>query len=480
MASKKHVDPLKAKQKRQKIIAAVLGVLFIGVLAFQVPRVMKMMKTPPNPHANDSVTTTTATGTPSLAAPTLRGAEQPTTDPTIGAPVAVSATPTVQDGQLASFSRFASKDPFNQQLSDDKGSSPSSSSSSGAGSGSAGSGGGSSPSQIPTGSKPRPGSAVISVNGTLYTVATASDFPQANPLFHLVSVTAHSAKVSIAGGSYSSGAPTVTLTENKPVTLVNTADGTRYTLILKPLGTGVPGGSTSSSAGSRSAGNGTSSSSGGGSSGSGATTTTTPSSTTVTLPSPRVRGLRSDRRIERRGDARIGARQVGRVPDDDRHSSKLVAEARRVVVEVRVDAIRTVVRARRRIARVAGVRGDIRRAVRDRADERLRGRRAQHVLLVDGVVRVGRVGDRAVPLGGREDDVVVLDPAVDLHLLVGQGAGGGDPVGPGKRGVAGRERGDDGEDADIQHHHCHQELEHAEAALVSRPQVHTTAIGTPL
>ena len=287
MASKKHVDPLKAKQKRQKIIAAVLGVLFVGVLAFQVPRVMKMMKTPPNPHANDSVTTTTATGTPSLAAPTLGGAEQPaTTDPTTGAPVAVSATPTVQDGQLTSFSRFASKDPFNQQLSDDKGSSPPSSSSGGtgsgsgsgsAGSGSAGSGGTSSAPQIPSGSKPQPGSAVISVNGTLYTVATASDFPQANPLFHLVSVTAHSAKISIAGGSYSSGAPTVTLNENKPVTLVNTADGTRYTLILKPLGTGVPGGSTSSRAGSGT------SSSGSGSSG---TTTTTPSSTTVTLPSP--------------------------------------------------------------------------------------------------------------------------------------------------------------------------------------------------
>jgi uncharacterized membrane protein YgcG len=244
---------------------------------------MKMMKTPPNPHANDSVTTTTATGTPSLAAPTLRGAEQPTTDPTTGAPVAVSATPTVQDGQLASFSRFASKDPFSQQLSDDKSASPSSSSSGGAGSGSAGSGGTSSQPQIPSGSKPQPGSAVISVNGTLYTVSTASDFPQANPLFHLVSVTAHSAKIAIAGGSYSSGAATVTLKENKPVTLVNTADGTRYTLILKPLGTGVPGGSASSSTGSGT------SSSGSGSSGSGSgsgTTTTTPSSTTVTLPSP--------------------------------------------------------------------------------------------------------------------------------------------------------------------------------------------------
>ena len=47
--AKKHVDPLKAKQKKQKIIAAVLGVAFLGLMAFQVPRVMKMMKTPPPP-----------------------------------------------------------------------------------------------------------------------------------------------------------------------------------------------------------------------------------------------------------------------------------------------------------------------------------------------------------------------------------------------------------------------------------------------
>ena len=89
---------------------------------------------------------------------------------------------------------------------------------------------------------------MISVNGVLYTVATNGDFPQASaadpsavPLFHLISLTAHSARISIVGGSYSSGSPAVTLTENKAVTLVNTADGTRYTLILKPAGTNVPG-----------------------------------------------------------------------------------------------------------------------------------------------------------------------------------------------------------------------------------------------
>jgi hypothetical protein len=270
--AKKHVDPLKAKQKKQKIIAAVLGVAFLGVMAFQVPRVMKMMKTP-GPPVRSSTPSTTATpaGTPTLAAPTLRGAQQPpatTTDATgslASAPVAA-----VQDGQLDSFSRFASKDPFSQQIADTQGASPSSSPSSPGGSSSGGTGNSGVPA-VP-GKAPTPGSAVISVNGTLYTVATKSDFPQPTstdtalvPIFHLVSVTAHTATISIVGGSYATGAQTVTLKENKAVTLMNTADGTRYTLILKPLGTAVSAGTPTT-----------------GGSGSSGTNTSTPA--TVTLP----------------------------------------------------------------------------------------------------------------------------------------------------------------------------------------------------
>ena len=247
--AKKTVDPLKAKQKKQKIIAAVLGVAFLGVMAFEVPRVMKMMKTPPPPVRHVSTTATTPAGTPSLAAPTLGGAQQPGS--TTGSTGSLAAAPaaTVQDGQLASFSRFVSKDPFTQQLSDTP-SSPSSAG--GSGSSSGGAAAGPSAPTVP-GTAPAPGSAVISVNGTLYTVATNTDFPQPSatdptvvPLFHLVSVTAHTATISIAGGSYATGAPTVTLRENKPVTLMNTADGTRYTLILKPLGTAVPAGTATS------------------------------------------------------------------------------------------------------------------------------------------------------------------------------------------------------------------------------------------
>ena len=246
--AKKPVDPLKAKQKKQKIIAAVLGVLFIGVLAFQVPRVMKQLhpSAPPVVH-HASATTTPAGGTPTLAAPTLGGNATPTPATGTDSSLASSGAPAMQDGQLTSFSLFASKDPFAQQISDEKAGSSATGSAPSASGGSSGSRGGSAGSGATSGQAPRPGGAVISVNGTLYSVAVGTDFPQASttdpsivPLFHLVSVTAHTAKISIVGGSYANGAPSVTLTENRPVTLMNTADGTRYKLILKPVGTAVP------------------------------------------------------------------------------------------------------------------------------------------------------------------------------------------------------------------------------------------------
>jgi hypothetical protein len=268
--AKKHVDPLKEKQKKQKILLAVLGVAFLGVVAFEGPKLWKQLHPPPLPPrvipANGG---NPVAGAPTLAAPTLGGAQEPGATSTDASGSLIAAGPTLQDGQLTSFSRFASKDPFSQQLSDDQTSS--SPSSGGSSSGSSANPG------LPSvpGKAPKPGSAVISVNGTLYTVATKTDFPQpsatdptAVPLFHLVSVTAHTATISIAGGSYATGAATVTLKENKPVTLMNTADGTRYTLVLKPLGTAVSTAKATS----------------GSTPSTGTGTGTTPTSTTVTLP----------------------------------------------------------------------------------------------------------------------------------------------------------------------------------------------------
>jgi hypothetical protein len=254
----RRVDSLKAKQKKQKIIAVVLGVVFLGVAAFEGPKVWKQLH-PPASQATlswNEKSTTTTTGTPSLAAPSLGGSETPSSTSSSDGSLASSSAPALADGQLSSFSLFASKDPFAQQLSDGSGSSSSSSSggSSGGSSGDSSGGGGAASSGGGSASAPTPGTAVISVNGTLYSVAVGNNFPEASstdpsvqPLFHLVSVTAHSAKISIVGGSYASGDANVTLHENKPVTLMNTADGTRYKLILRPVGTSVvaPAASTS-------------------------------------------------------------------------------------------------------------------------------------------------------------------------------------------------------------------------------------------
>jgi hypothetical protein len=260
-AKKKRQDAFKAKEKKQKMIAAVGGVLLIGLLAFQVPRVMAQMNRGKGVQATvppvSSSPSTSAT-TPSLEAPTtVRGQETAggsmgSAAPTSGSLVSVSGAPA--QGQLASFSRFESKDPFAQQVKTD---SAASSGSSGSGSGSDGSGsdgsggtgtGRSGSSTTGTGTQPAPGSAVLSVNGKLMAVSVGTDFPRpsteepnATPIFHLVSLTPTTAKISIAGGSYTSGAGTVTLRVNKPVTLMNTADGSRFKLILKPQGTAVPG-----------------------------------------------------------------------------------------------------------------------------------------------------------------------------------------------------------------------------------------------
>jgi len=250
----KKIDPLKAKEKKQKIIAAVGGVILLALLAWQVPKVMKMMNK--KPPVSSAVTTPTATppaGTPTLAAPTLAGNEQapPATSSTGTGLASGDVPPPLQTGELDSFSRFESKDPFAQQLSDTTatgGATPSGSSgnTSSAGSPSGSNGGGFGSGSGPT--SPPPGSAVISVNGTLMSVSVGNDFPQptttdpsVQPIFHLISLTAHTAKISIVGGSYSNGARAVILRERHSLTLMNTADGTRYKLVLEPQGTAVPG-----------------------------------------------------------------------------------------------------------------------------------------------------------------------------------------------------------------------------------------------
>ena len=70
MAAKKVEANAKAKAKRQKIVLAVLGVVFLGVLAWQVPSVLKMMNKKP-PVAATTPPAAVVPGAP-VSAPVVR------------------------------------------------------------------------------------------------------------------------------------------------------------------------------------------------------------------------------------------------------------------------------------------------------------------------------------------------------------------------------------------------------------------------
>jgi hypothetical protein len=216
----------KAKAKRQKIIAAVGGVILLAVLAYEVPSLMKIMNKKPPASVATAAPAPLApvpgvvTGTP-VSAPATSGALSDS-DP----------TPQAGSGQLLSFDRFPGKDPFVQQANRVK--------AAGASMKAAGippllppppaSPSASASASTPAAAKRT--SAQISVNGAKEQVSVGGTFPAADPVFQLVSLTKTTAKVGIAGGSLSTGTGTVTLTKGKKVTLMNTADGTRYELVL--------------------------------------------------------------------------------------------------------------------------------------------------------------------------------------------------------------------------------------------------------
>jgi hypothetical protein len=214
----------KAKAKRQKIIAAVGGVILLAVLAYEVPSIMKTMnKKPPAPVAS-----------------AVPPAGAPLTPPASGVPVAAPASgssplsdsdpgPQAGSGQLLSFDRFTSKDPFVQQATAPKAPAAATAPPAGA----------APPPPPPPPKTPsskqsaaKRTSAQISVNGQREKVGVGAAFPAADPVFQLISLTKTNAKIGIAGGSLSTGDGVVTLTKGKKVTLMNTADGTRYELVL--------------------------------------------------------------------------------------------------------------------------------------------------------------------------------------------------------------------------------------------------------
>ena len=223
-----------ARERKQKIFVVVGGLLLVGILAIQVPKLLHRSSSP----AASSATTTTDAGAPT----------------TVPGGTSVAASRLVSTSGLTSFSRFGAKDPFVQQVKfAEPAASPASSSSSGSGSGGGGTspdkpGGGEGKKSLPkpatqkftTGAQPIASMTVIAVNGARQALSAGSRFPAADPVFVLVSEDQRkkSVVVGVAGGAYTGGSRTTRLRAGKPLVLVNTTTGARYKLVLVAVGSG--------------------------------------------------------------------------------------------------------------------------------------------------------------------------------------------------------------------------------------------------
>jgi hypothetical protein len=235
MSRKKRQQNLReAKDKRMKKVAIGGAVLLVAILAFEVPKML---------HSGGSTTSSPPPATTTTPGATATPASTPTSTPAGTAAAAVTPTaastklpsdlpPARAKSQLYSFSHFAGKDPFVQQVN----TAP-------AGSGSSQSSTGNNPkpangtttaaiSHKPTRTLAANGAVRISVNGRIQVVRVGASFPSANPLFRLVSVSGGVARIGIASGSYTSGARTVSLAPGRSLTLMDTADGVRYSIRL--------------------------------------------------------------------------------------------------------------------------------------------------------------------------------------------------------------------------------------------------------
>jgi hypothetical protein len=214
-----------ARERKQKIFVVVGGLFLVALLAIQLPKLFGGSSSSSS-SANETTTTPQAESAATPVA--LSGA----------APAAAPVT-----AKLRSFTIFARKDPFVQQVVTQNGSAAAS----GEGDGEKGSEKGES-SKTTAASKSfstgtEAGAAavtIVTVNGARQVLQPGMKFPAGDPLFVLVAEKpgSKSVVVGIVGGAYTGGRKTATLRIGKPLKLVNTTTGASYKISLVSVGTG--------------------------------------------------------------------------------------------------------------------------------------------------------------------------------------------------------------------------------------------------
>ena len=229
-------DARAARERKQKIFVLVGGLALLALLAFQLPKLLGGSSSPEAAATTSTLSTTPVVGQPAV------GAAPP--------PVPVSGSPAATEGKITSFGVFAPKDPFVQQqaVTPVPGIEPGGAQ--GDGAAKRGDGGkGATPSTGFTTSPSDPAQTVVTVNGARQVLDEGTRFPKADPLFVLVAANpkTKSVQIGVAGGAYSSGDKATTLKAGKPLTLVNTATGAKYKIVLVSVGSGGTGGAAAGS-----------------------------------------------------------------------------------------------------------------------------------------------------------------------------------------------------------------------------------------
>jgi hypothetical protein len=216
-----------ARERKQKIFVVVGGLFLVALLAIQLPKLLGGSSSSSS-SANETTTTPQAESAATPVA--LSGA----------APAPAPAT-----AKLRSFTVFARKDPFVQQVVTQNGSAAASGE--GEGDGAKGSEKGESSKStaasksFSTGTEAAAAAVtIVTVNGARQVLQPGMKFPAGDPLFVLVAEkpSSKSVVVGIVGGAYTGGRKTATLRIGKPLKLVNTTTGASYKISLVSVGTG--------------------------------------------------------------------------------------------------------------------------------------------------------------------------------------------------------------------------------------------------
>jgi hypothetical protein len=216
-----------ARERKQKIFVVVGGVLLLGLLAIQLPKLLvgSGSESPTAAPAQQSA----LPGDPAGATPRrVAAVALVDTDRRLG------ATP----GKLTSLSVFAAKDPFVQQVETDSSFGETTADTAGNVKGVEDKA--KTPPKGFTVGSPAAALTLISVNGARQALEPGAVFPTSDPVFVLVAEQAASktAVIGVAGGAYAGGAKTTKLKVGKPLTLVNTTTGARYRIVLVAVGSG--------------------------------------------------------------------------------------------------------------------------------------------------------------------------------------------------------------------------------------------------